>query len=174
MCEGEDGVEKVELQTKIGTLQIDESKVIYFPVGILGFAEHHRYVVVEQQDSVFSFLQSLDEPELSFVVIMPELVRGDYSVQLSQEQIELLQIDVPEDARVYGIVTIPENVADMTVNLQAPVIINSKNMLGTQVIIPGDQYHTKHNVIAEMHKNAFLLQKERTGNQNEQGISESV
>jgi flagellar assembly factor FliW len=114
------GWELVELQTRLGTLEVDEEKIIHFPVGILGFSEYHRYVVVEQEDSAFSFLQSMDDPELSFVIIMPELVRSDYSVQLNEEEIELLQIESPEDCKVYGIVTIPENVADMTVNLQAP------------------------------------------------------
>lgn len=164
----------MELQTKIGTIEVDKSKIIHFPIGILGFADYHHYVVVDQENSVFGFLQSVDEPDLSFVIIMPELVRGDYAVNLSDEEIELLQIHAPEDCRVYGIVTIPENVAEMTVNLQAPVIINSKNMVGAQIIISGEQYHTKHNVIAEMHKNAYLLQKQSSTQQNDQGIQESV
>lgn len=173
MCVDEYGVNEVELKTKIGALKIDEEKIIYFPTGILGFEDYHRYVVIEQEDSAFSFLQSVDEEELSFVVIMPELVCRDYSVSLSDEEINLLQIKAPEDGRVYGIITLPENVAEMTVNLQAPVIINTKKMLGTQLIIPGEKYHTKHNVIAEMHKNAFLLQKEENMQKKEE-VQESV
>jgi flagellar assembly factor FliW len=168
------GWELVELQTRLGTLEVDEEKIIHFPVGILGFSEYHRYVVVEQEDSAFSFLQSMDDPELSFVIIMPELVRSDYSVQLNEEEIELLQIESPEDCKVYGIVTIPENVADMTVNLQAPVVINAKTLLGAQFIIPGDRYHTKHNVIAEMHKNAYEMQKQSKVQEGVEKMQESV
>ncbi len=155
-----DGVNVLELQTKLGALQVDEDKIIHFPVGILGFSEYNRYVVVEQENSAFSFLQSVDEPDLSFVIMMPELVCADYSVHLSSDEIGLLEISSPEDGKVYGIVTIPENVAEMTVNLQAPVIINTKNMGGAQFVIQGDTYHTRHNVIAEMHKNAYVLQKQ--------------
>lgn len=168
------GVDLVELQTKMGTLQINEQEIIHFPMGILGFADYHRYVVIEQKDSFFSFLQSVDEPDLSFVVIIPELVCCDYAVHLSDEEIELLAIKSPDDGKVYGIVTIPENVADMTVNLQAPVVINSKNLMGAQLIIQGDRYHTKHNVIAEMHKNAFLLQKQNFAQQSSEKRRESV
>jgi len=163
----------VELMTKLGTLQVDEEKIIHFPVGILGFSEYHRYVIVEQEGSVFSFLQSVDEPDLSFVVIMPELLCCDYSVQLNDEDIDLLKVESPEDGKLYGIVTIPENVAEMTVNLQAPVVINTKELVGAQLIIQGDTYHTKHNVLAEMHKNAYLLQKQREMQEGEK-IRESV
>jgi len=148
--------------------------IISFPRGILGFADYHRYIILEQEQSVFSFLQSVDEPSLSFVVIMPELVRADYSVELSDEEVELLQIGAPEDGKVYGIVTIPENVAEMTVNLQAPVVINTKERLGAQLIISGDKYHTKHNVLAEMHRNAYLLQQQSKAEQSAEEIPESV
>lgn len=168
------GVGQVELQTKIGTIKIKEKNIIEFPVGILGFSEYHKYIVIEQEDSVFSFLQSVEEPNLSFVIIMPELVCCDYSVKLQDEEIDLLQINSPDDGRVYAIVTIPENVADMTVNLQAPVVINLKQRTGMQTIVPGDAYHTKHNLIAEMQKNAFLLQKQSSEEQKDTKIQESV
>jgi flagellar assembly factor FliW len=164
----------VELKTKFGPVQVEENMIISFPRGILGFADYHRYIILEQEQSVFSFLQSVDEPSLSFVVIMPELVRADYSVELSDEEVELLQIGAPEDGKVYGIVTIPENVAEMTVNLQAPVVINTKERLGAQLIISGDKYHTKHNVLAEMHRNAYLLQQQSKAEQSAEEIPESV
>ncbi|HHT43019.1 MAG TPA: flagellar assembly protein FliW [Firmicutes bacterium] len=164
----------MELKTKFGPVQVEENMIISFPRGILGFADYHRYIILEQEQSVFSFLQSVDEPSLSFVVIMPELVRADYSVELSDEEVELLQIGAPEDGKVYGIVTIPENVAEMTVNLQAPVVINTKERLGAQLIISGDKYHTKHNVLAEMHRNAYLLQQQSKAEQSAEEIPESV
>ena len=164
----------MELETRLGILQINEEKIIHFPVGILGFSDYHRYIIVEQEGSAFSFLQSVDDPELSFVIIMPELVCADYSVQLSDEEVNLLQIESPEDGKVYGIVTIPENVAEMTVNLQAPVVINARSLVGAQFIIQGDKYHTKHNVIAEMHKNAYLLQKQSQSQEDDKKIRESV
>lgn len=164
----------MELKTKFGPVQVEENMIISFPRGILGFADYHRYIILEQEQSVFRFLQSVDEPSLSFVVIMPELVRADYSVELSDEEVELLQIGAPEDGKVYGIVTIPENVAEMTVNLQAPVVINTKERLGAQLIISGDKYHTKHNVLAEMHRNAYLLQQQSKAEQSAEEIPESV
>lgn len=158
---GENEVDRVELQTKIGTLQVNEEDIIQFPTGILGFSDIHRYILVEQEESFFSFLQAVDEPALTFVVMMPELVCCQYSVKLNDEEIELLQFDSPEDGKVYAIVTVPENVAEMTVNLQAPVVINAKQKLGAQIVITEGDYHTKHNVLAEMQKNAYFLEQQK-------------
>jgi len=78
-------------------------------------------VIVEQEEGFFSFLQSVDEPGLAFVIMIPELVNLDYSVKLAPEEIELLQLKTPDDGRVYGIVTVPDNVAEMTVNFAGTV-----------------------------------------------------
>lgn len=162
------GVDQMELQTKIGTFKIEEDDIIHFPTGILGFSELRRYVIIDRSDSVFSFLQSVDEPDLTFVVIQPELVVGEYSVRLRAEEIDLLRIASPEDGRVYAIVTIPEDVAAMTVNLQAPLVINTKDRFAAQIIVADDAYHTKHNLLAEMHKNEFLMQKKKQVGQGQE------
>jgi len=50
-------------------------------------------------------------------------------------------------------------------------------LIGAQFVLPGDQYHTKHNVIAEMHKNAYLLQKQSEAVQaqtDRENLQESV
>ncbi|HHY15690.1 MAG TPA: flagellar assembly protein FliW [Firmicutes bacterium] len=164
----------MELQTKIGALQVKEEEIINFPMGLLGFGDLHRYIVVKKEDSLFSFLQSVDEPDLTFVLIMPELVVGDYSVKLQAEEIELLQIKSPQDGSIYAIVTVPENVAAMTVNLQAPIVINTKDRYGAQIVIPDGPYHTKHNLLAEMQKNEFLRIKSSEAQEKQPEVQESV
>ncbi len=164
----------MELQTKIGALQIKEEDIINFPVGLLGFGDLHQYIIVKKEDSLFSFLQSVDEPDLTFVLIMPELVVGDYSVKLNTEEIELLQIKSPQDGGIYAIVTVPENVAAMTVNLQAPIVINTKERFGAQIVIPDGPYHTRHNLLAEMQKNEFLRRKGLETGEKQSEVQESV
>jgi len=56
---------------------------------------------VRKEDSMFSFLQSVDEPDLAFVMIMPELVVDDYFVKLNPDEIDLLQIESPVDCCVF-------------------------------------------------------------------------
>ncbi|NLJ80901.1 MAG: flagellar assembly protein FliW [Firmicutes bacterium] len=166
----------MKLETKLGTLEVKEENIIEFPLGLLGFSKYHRYIIVEREEGFFSFLQSVDEPALTFVIMIPELVCTEYSVKLDQKEIELLQLAAPGDGRVYGIVTVPDDPAEMTVNLQAPLVINIKENLGAQIINGEGFYRTKHNVLAEMHKNAFvegkkLLKQEEAVSRE---ISESV
>ncbi len=138
-----------------GSVEVTEDEVIHFTSGILGFPGLKRYVLLTQDNTLFKFLQAVDDPELTFVMIMPELVRSDYSCPLGQEHAEELCLEHADDAEVYCIVTIPDNLADMTVNLQAPVIINTKQRLAKQVVLLESHYHTRHNVLAEMQQSAF-------------------
>ncbi len=147
------------LESCIGRITVDEKDEIVFPQGILGFEEYKRYTVLEQPDSVFRFLQCIDEPQLAFVIMYPELVDSSYNVPLTKEQIALLEIEQPEDGVVYGIITVPENVAEMTINLQAPVVINKRKNIGAQIVLMDGKYHTKHNVLAEMQASAYYAQQ---------------
>ena len=63
----------MKLQTKLGALEIETEDIITFPRGILGFSDYRQYVIVEQTEGVFNFLQSVDEPSLAFVIMIPEL-----------------------------------------------------------------------------------------------------
>ena len=94
-----------------------------------------------------------------FVIVYPELVDSSYNVPLTKEQIALLEIEQPEDGVVYGIITVPENVAEMTINLQAPVVINKRKNIGAQIVLMDGKYHTKHNVLAEMQASAYYAQQ---------------
>ncbi len=138
-----------------GTLDIKDEEIVTFTHGILGFPEYSRYVVIEQDDTVFKFLQSAEEPNLRFVILMPELVRPDYSCALSKDQAAELRIDAADQAEVYAIVTIPDDLAGMTANLQAPIVINTQEQLGKQIVLMETGYHTRHNILAEMQRTAF-------------------
>ena len=98
---------------------------------------------------------------IGFVVIMPELIKPDYHVTLEAQHVQDLKLEDAKDGSVYGIVTIPENVADMTINLQAPLVINNKQKLGKQVVLTDSDYRIRHNVLAELQKSKFEQEKKR-------------
>lgn len=145
--------------TRFGPIEINPEDIIEFPDGILGFEQYHRYAVIEPPELIFGFLQCVDEPWLSFVVIMPELLRSDYSVDLEPKLVKELGFEDPKDGKVFAIVTVPEDITEMTANLQAPIVINLKTRLGKQVILTDGVYKIRHNVLAELQRNAFLAAK---------------
>ena len=57
---------------KLGQLEVDESTVLTFPQGLLGFDEARRFALVDTHDSgVYFWLQSIDDPALAFLTAVP-------------------------------------------------------------------------------------------------------
>ncbi len=64
----------MKLNTKnFGKIEIKEEDIIYFPDGILGFEEEKQFVIINNEDeqNPFHWLQSVQNPELAFVIINP-------------------------------------------------------------------------------------------------------
>jgi flagellar assembly factor FliW len=138
--------------TRFGELDVPESDVIHFPDGILGFEDTVRYVILNDPGiEPLRWLQCLDIPDLAFVIIDPLKFRAEYSVDLSDSDVESLDLNTPEEAMIYSIVVIPKgNPEQMTANLQGPVVINAAKMVAKQVISTNSRHKTKHYILQEM------------------------
>lgn len=150
------------LKTKnFGEINIEEDKILTFPEGIPGFEELTKYVIIQNPDESmpFQWLQSLENGELTFVIINPFIFKSDYDFQISQHIVEKLDIKQPEDINVFNIVIIPEDIGKMTANLQAPIIINTKNNKGKQIILDNTNYQTKHYILEEIKKASSTTKK---------------
>lgn len=140
----------MKLITKhFGEIEIDENKIINFIDGIPGFDDQKRFVIIDNPDESvpFKWLQSIDEPELAFVIINPFVFKDDYEFDLPTHIIEKLKIRDESDVLVYSIVVIPEDITKMTANLAGPVIINSRERLGKQIVLDDNRYTTKHYIL---------------------------
>jgi len=145
------GGRNMQLNTKhFGVIDVDEKETLYFPSGIPGFENVKKYVLLGKQEaeSPFFWLQSIDKPDLAFVVTDPFYIKEDYYVDVDDEEIEEIQITDPENVLTLAIVTIPENIQHMTVNLKAPVLINMKNNMGKQVIMKDDTFPVKYYIMS--------------------------
>lgn len=63
---------------------------------------------------------------------------ADYRPELSDEQCQLLELRTPEDAAVYAVIT-PAGAAS-TVNLLAPIVVNSRTGRAGQFILDGSAW----------------------------------
>jgi flagellar assembly factor FliW len=143
------------IETKyFGALEVAEDKVITFPQGLFAFEEKKRYILLENQDreNPLWWLQSLDDSNLAFVLINPFLFKPDYEFELSAEDVKELSLENPQEAAVFCITVIPQEVKKMTVNLLAPLVINAKLKKGKQIVLLQKNYTTKHLVLEEMQK----------------------
>ena len=125
----------------LGEIDVTENQIIFFPNGLPGFEGKHKFAFIEIENSVFTCLQSIDEPELAFVTISPFLICHDYTFNLDQEIIDKIKINKPEDALILSLVTIPVGQpTQATANMQAPVVINQNTQLGMQMILTDKNY----------------------------------
>ncbi len=84
--------------TRFGVVDVDESRIITFPTGLLGFSSFTRYALLQpDEDAAFFWLQCIDAPELAFVVTDPSLWVRDYQVPIRREQMDELGLDKLEN-----------------------------------------------------------------------------
>lgn len=105
--------------------------------GLPGFPGATRFVLVQWggDDSPFSLLRCLDDPDLSFVVVPPAVFFPDYEPELDDEVVEVLDLRTADDALLLAIVTLGDSVADATANLLGPVVVNRRTLAATQAVL---------------------------------------
>ncbi len=123
--------------TRFGEIEIEENKIINFPLGIPGFANLKRYILLDYKDPI-KWLHAVDDPDIAFIVTEPFSLFPDYSLTIEDDVEQFLEItDVAET-----IVLVILNVADnsLNANLKAPIIVNISKLKATQIILEDDRY----------------------------------
>jgi len=137
-----------------GEVELDESKILHFENGILGFEDYKLYTILyEEEDGKrpdISWLQSLEEPALALPVISPFIIKPDYNPVIEDELIKHLEELNDNNIVVLVAVTVPADIEKITANLKAPIIINSENRKGAQVIVENPDYEIKHYIYEEL------------------------
>jgi flagellar assembly factor FliW len=115
---------------------VPEEKVLHFPNGIPGFPAATRFALTDLDEAgTFQVLQSLDDPELSFVVCVPWMLFPDYSPEIDEDVRTDLDLDTPEDAFVFCSVTVEGDAHEFYVNLLGPFVANVRTRRARQVVL---------------------------------------
>jgi flagellar assembly factor FliW len=133
--------ETVPLRSRrFGDHEVPVDRVLTFPEGLIGFPAAQRFTLLEaaRPGSPFRCLASLDLPDLGFVVCEPEVLWPGYVAELPR----------PEGAPagevvVLAIVTVPADPTAMTVNLTAPLVVDSSTRTGRQVVLDTGRFTTR-------------------------------
>ena len=109
--------------TRFGTLEIEAEAVLSFPRGLIGLGGSRYALLSTDADSPFSWLHSVEDPDLALPVTRPWQFFPDYEVVLPDGEAAALGLrdDVPAD--VWVTVRATERVEDFTANLRAPIVI---------------------------------------------------
>lgn len=123
-----------------GELDIQEDQLFYFNEGIPGFRQVKRYALIEVDESPFMYLQSADNGDISFIVVSPFEFFESYEFTLPADFKEHLGLDSEQQVKIVSIISIRDELASATVNLGAPVVLNTHSMKGEQFILPDGKY----------------------------------
>ncbi|MBH1942464.1 flagellar assembly protein FliW [Mobilitalea sibirica] len=131
-----------------GEIDLDESKIIRFEDGILGFEDFKNYTILYDNEDGdrpdISWMQSLDEPSLAIPVISPFLIKPDYNPEVEDELLKPLGEITEDNIVVLVSITVPQDIQKMSANLRAPFIINSETRKGAQIIVENGDYDIKY------------------------------
>lgn len=128
-------------ETDAPQTELDAGKIITFPQGIPGFETYTKYTIFHKQENQSSayWLESVDSPQVSFTLIDPTAYGLNYSMDLSDEEQQLLGADNPEDLAVLLMLSRKEDagnlISSLHANIAGPVIINLKKRLGIQKVL---------------------------------------
>lgn len=131
--------------TVFGTQEVDPESILTFPKGMPGFENCTRYKLFheDKDQPVVHFLQSLDQPDVSFSLIDPALFGLNYEFVLSDEEEKLLQMERAEEIAVFLITYKQQPDADAKANINAningPIVLNTRTRLGMQKVLVGLQ-----------------------------------
>lgn len=133
----------MDINTRLfGKVTVGDDKIITLQNGLIGFPDMKRFTLIfdseKEEKAAILWFQSLDEPEFALPVLMPNDIVPDYNPTVNDELLLPLGELTPENTYVLVTVKVPENVEDMTINLKAPIIINTDTLKGDQIIVEDD------------------------------------
>ena len=76
---------------RFGQIEVDSSKIISLDQGLIGFPEERRFCILEDERwGPLRWLQSVERPELAFLVVNPYEFFVDYEVLIDDEVAKIL------------------------------------------------------------------------------------
>ena len=136
--------------TRFGTIEVDEQRFMTFKDGLLGFPNHRRFALIQTSpDPVFFWMQSVDDPNLAFVVCDPLTFIPDYQVPIRKDDVEGLALQNLHDCQVLVIVNKVDG--ELTGNLLGPLVVGARSLQAKQLVLSDRRYGTRHRLVAAEH-----------------------
>lgn len=136
-----------------GELNIDDNDIIVFKVGIFGFEEYTKFIILKDapDDNIF-YLQSVENSALTFVLVDPYSVINEYNPIVSKVDMDELGVTSVDHLTFALIAIITKDVEKSVVNLKAPIVINSENKQAKQIVLDEQIYELRYPMFGMKHE----------------------
>jgi flagellar assembly factor FliW len=118
-----------------GEIEFNEDIILKFENGLFGFEKLQQFLLLRAGEDLFYWLNSVDEPEISFPLIGTRIIDENFPEV--------------EENEGFGIVTLNKDPLNITVNLKAPVYINQEKKTGFQKILDNDRFVVDYKLFVE-------------------------
>ena len=145
------------VQTRLfGKIRVGDDKIVNLPQGIIGFPDLKQFTLIFDEEKAdkgtIKWFQSLDEPQFALPVMSPFEIVPDYNPTVSGELIDPLGEFTDENLFMLVTVKVPQDIKEMTINLKAPIIINTDTMLGGQIIVEDEDLPVRYKIYDLLNK----------------------
>jgi len=150
------------MTSRFGAVEFEEERIVRMIKGLPGLEELTSYVLIKAEETrPIVWLQSTEDPAVALPMIYTFEIIEEYAFDVQDEEIAALSIQKPEELMVLTVVVLTEDLAQMTANLVAPVLINMRTGQGCQVLLDQPQYSTKTPILERI---VAFMQKEGAAN----------
>ena len=130
------------LTRDFATIDYDPRTEIRFPLGLPGFEQEKRFLLIEKVSlAPLVFLQSLETPSLCFLAV--SVLVADPGYQIGNLLDEDGDVMANEESLCLAILTEAEG-GGFTANLLAPVIVNLQTRMAVQAVRSDTLYSHQH------------------------------
>jgi flagellar assembly factor FliW len=158
------------MTTHFGEVEVAESDIFTATVPVPGFPDSTRYFIIERDKiAPFKWLQSADDPGLTFVVVEPPQFFHDYKPKFGAFDLKEIGLGPLEEALLMAIVVLPEDLTQMTANLRGPLVMNPKKKLFKQVFIETDRWGVRESIVEAIKRKEKAIIEERNAQQKNAG-----
>ena len=136
------------IKSRFGEITVSLDKALQFPRGLLGMPDKGRFALAgfpNPKMQQFMLMQSLDDPELTFILLPLEMENQIVSSADMKNAARDLQID-ESNLAVMLIVSVHRGLEQvkLSVNARAPILIDVQRRIGVQYVFSQDAYKVQH------------------------------
>lgn len=118
-----------------GPRQVPAASVFRFISPLLGFDHLERFITFQTQEGPLYWLQSVEEPQISFCLLAPFEAGIDVDMEISAADAVDIGSIQEDEIEVYTVLVLEKDPAKIRTNLRAPILVCRRTGLAKQLVL---------------------------------------
>ena len=129
--------------TRFGRIECPDEQKLRFERGLIGFYDEQEFMLINHgQSELIAWLQSTTTPDLAFPVVSVHAFSGYPDVEVKQSAERAGLTCAAADFAIMAVLAAPRG-QPATVNLLAPLIIDTTTRQGAQVVLDNTRFSAR-------------------------------